>query len=295
MWAMTDQTPGRAPSAQIRRASLLDPGSQRALSRMHGALAVMGSLTIGRAILEPGWRWSVDVKPAVGTEWCEAHHLHLLVRGRFAAQLAGQAVERFSPGDVFDLPPGHDAWVEGEEPAELFDVSGNVADFGLPTASARTVATMLMSDIVNSTPLAASLGDARWKQTLAGHDRVVRAAVLRFRGRELDTTGDGFFVAFDSVAAALGCAAAIRDGVRDLGVEVRVGVHTGEIETTSNGVRGIAIHALARIMAAAQPSEVLVSPVVRALSEGSGARFASRGPHALKGISEPMELYALEP
>jgi class 3 adenylate cyclase len=292
---MTAETPGPARGAAIRRTSLLDPANQRELSRMHGALAVMGSLTIGRAVLEPGWRWSIDVKPTVGTEWCERHHLHVLVRGRFAARMAdtGETVV-FEPGDVFDIPPGHDTWVEGGDEVELFDVSGNSADFGLPTASTRTVVTMLMSDIVNSTPLAASLGDARWKQKLADHDRVVRAAISRFHGREIDTTGDGFFVAFDSVAAALGCATAMRDGVRDLDVQVRIGVHTGEIETTDNGVRGIAIHALARIMSAAQPSEVLVSPVVRVLSEGSGARFQARGSHALKGIAEPMELYALQ-
>jgi class 3 adenylate cyclase len=292
---MTHDLPEGTPSAPIRRTSLLDPANRRELPRMHGALAAMGSLTIGRAILEPGWRWSVDVKPAVGTEWCERHHLHVLLRGRFAAQMAGtDTPEVFDPGDVFDIPPGHDTWVHGEEPVELLDVSGNSADFGLPTASTRTVVTMLMSDIVDSTPLAARLGDAAWKEKLADHNRVVRAAISRFHGRELDTTGDGFFVAFDGVAAALRCAAAIRDSVRDLEIQVRIGVHTGEIETTENGVRGIAIHALARIMSSAQPSEVLVSPVVRALSEGSGARFEPRGPHRLKGIAEPMELYALE-
>ena len=173
-------------------------------------------------------------------------------------------------------------------------MSGNVAAFGLPTSTSRAVVTMLMSDIVESTPMAARLGDAQWRQRLADHDRRVRAAIARSRGRELDTTGDGFFVAFDSVAAALGCASAMREAVRDLDILLRVGVHTGEIETTDAGVRGIAIHTLARIMAAARPSEVLVSGVVRALSEGSGARFASRGMHALKGITEPMELYALE-
>ena len=292
---MTDETPGPARVSPIRRASLLDTDSRLELPRMHGSIAVMGSLTIGRAVLEPGWRWSVDVKPTVGTEWCERHHLHLLVRGRFAARMADSDTPVvFEPGDVFDIPPIHDTWVEGDEEVELFDVSGNSADFGLPTSSTRTVVTMLMSDIVDSTPTAARLGDARWKEKLADHDRVVRAAISRFRGRELDTTGDGFFVAFDSVAAALGCASAMRDGVRDLDVQVRIGVHTGEIETTDNGVRGIAIHALARIMSSAQPSEVLVSPVVRALSEGSGARFQSRGRHALKGIAEPMELFALE-
>jgi class 3 adenylate cyclase len=246
-------------------------------------------------MLEPGWRWSEDVKPIVGTEWCEAHHLHILVSGRFAVRLAdSDEVQEFVAGDVFDIPPRHDAWVVGDEEVDLIDVSGNVVQFGEPPALARQVATLLMTDIVDSTPTAALLGDARWRQTLADHDRIVRRQVERFRGRVLDTTGDGFFVAFDGAAAAVYCAQATRDAVRRLDLEIRIGVHTGEIETTTDGVRGIAIHALARIMSAAGPSEILVSPITKALTEGTDLRFVDRGPHALKGIASPMELFAVE-
>ena len=280
---------------RIERASLDDPANQRPLSRARGAAAMIGSLAVGRATLEPGWRWSEDVKPVVGTDWCYAHHVHVLVAGRFAVQLADQAtVEEFGPGDVFDIPPGHDAWVVGDEPVDLIDVSGNVAQFGEPPALSRSVVTMLMSDIVDSTPTASRLGDARWRQLLADHDRVIRALIERFRGREIDTTGDGFFVSFESAAAAVLCARAIRDAVRSLEVQVRIGVHTGEIETAADGVRGIAIHALARIMAAAGASEILVSPITRALTEGSGITFVERGAHTLKGIAAPMELFAVE-
>ncbi len=250
---------------------------------------------MGRATLEPGWRWSQDVKPAVGTEWCQAHHIHVLVAGRFAVRLAdSDDVEEFGPGDVFDIPPEHDAWVVGDDPVDLIDVSGNIVQFGEPPALARSVVTMLMTDIVDSTPTAARLGDARWRQLLADHDRVVRSQVERFRGRELDTTGDGFFVSFESAAGAVLCARAIRHGVRRLDLEVRIGVHTGEIETTADGVRGIAIHALARIMSAAGPSEILVSPITKTLTEGSELTFVERGPHALKGLATPMELFAVE-
>ena len=281
--------------ARIERANLTDPANRRPLSRAIGSVAQVGPLAIGRATLEPGWRWSEDVKPVVGTEWCLAHHVHVLVTGRFAVRLADQsAVEEFGPGDVFDIPPGHDAWVVGEEPVDLIDVSGNIVQFGEPPALARSVATMLMSDIVGSTPTASRLGDARWRQLLADHDRVVRSQIERFRGHELDTTGDGFFVSFDSAAAAVHCARAIRESVRMLDLEVRIGVHTGEIETTADGVRGIAIHALARIMAAAGPSEILVSPVTKALTEGSDLTFVERGPHTLKGLISPMELFAVE-
>jgi class 3 adenylate cyclase len=153
---------------------------------------------------------------------------------------------------------------------------------------------MLMTDIVDSTPTASRLGDARWRQLLADHDRVVRNHIERFRGRELDTTGDGFFVSFDSAAAAVQCARAIRDAVRRLELQVRIGVHTGEIETTADGVRGIAIHTLARIMSAAGASEILVSPITKALTEGTDLAFVDRGPHSLKGITAPMELFSVD-
>jgi len=279
---------------RLERASLLDPANQRPLSRGVGAAAQIGGLAIGRAILEPGWRWSEDVKPIVGTEWCEVHHLQLVFSGRLAVRLAdADDVDEFVAGDVFDIPPGHDAWVVGDEPADIIDLSGNSAQFGLPADLARQVVTMLMSDIVDSTPTAARLGDARWRQTLADHNRIVRREIDRFRGRELDTTGDGFFVAFDSAAGAVHCARAIRDAVRRLDLQVRIGVHTGEIETTTDGVRGIAIHALARIMSAASASEILVSPITRALTEGTDLRYVERGPHALKGLAAPMDLFAV--
>jgi class 3 adenylate cyclase len=264
------------------------------MSRGFGSLAQIGPLVIGRALLEPGWRWSTDLRAVVGTEWCEAHHLHVLLSGRFAVQLQdAPEPETFEPGDVFDLPPGHDAWVLGDESVVLLDVSGNVADFGEPTTTSRVLATMLMSDIVDSTPTAASLGDGPWRQKLADHNRLVRTLIARYRGEELDTTGDGFFAAFESAAAAIQCARAMRDAVRDLGLEVRIGVHTGEIERTRDGVRGIAVHALARIMGAAGASEILVSPLARALTEGSGVAYVDRGTHALKGIEAPMPLFAV--
>ncbi|HET8785622.1 MAG TPA: adenylate/guanylate cyclase domain-containing protein [Candidatus Limnocylindrales bacterium] len=280
---------------KLERASLLDPANQRPLSRGVGAAAHVGGLAIGRAILEPGWRWSEDVKPIVGTEWCEVHHLQLVISGRLAVRLAdSDEADEFVAGDLIDIPPGHDAWVVGDEPTDLIDLSGTSAQFGLPASLSRQVVTMLMSDIVDSTPTAARLGDARWRQTLADHNRIVRREIERFRGREIDTTGDGFFVAFDSAAGAVQCARAIRDAVKRLDLEVRIGVHTGEIEMTADGVRGIAIHALARIMSAAGASEILVSPITKALTEGTDLTFVDRGPHSLKGIAAPMELFTVE-
>jgi class 3 adenylate cyclase len=277
----------------IRWKSFDRPDETRPFPHGIGTFVDLDSLAIGRAVLEPGWRWSTDLKPLVGTELCELHHLHVLVSGRMAFQTADGEQHEFAPNDVMDIGPGHDAWVVGDEPVVLLDISGNVSDFGLPTSPTRAVATMLMTDIVGSTKMASELGDAVWKQRLAEHNRAVRRQLERFRGREIDTTGDGFLAIFESAGAAVLCALAAADATRALGMEIRAGVHTGEIELLPNDIRGIAVHATARIMAAAQPSEVLVSSIARALAQGSGLRFESRGSHALKGLETPMELFAV--
>jgi class 3 adenylate cyclase len=252
----------------------------------------IGAVDIGRAVLEPGWRWSNDIKPAVGTEWCEAHHLHIIFSGRFAVETAAGERGEYGPGDVVDVPPQHDAWVVGDEAVSLLDIAGNSAGFGLPVPASRRVRTMLMSDIVASTDAAARLGDAEWRSVLGAHDRAVRRQLDRFRGHEIKTTGDGFLATFDSAGAAVRCALAMLDEARQIGIELRIGVHTGEVEEVAGDIHGIAVHATARIMAAAGASEVLVSPVTRALADGSGVAFASRGGHELKGIETPMELFA---
>lgn len=277
----------------VRWKSLDRPDDTRRFPHGIGTLVDIGPLAVGRAILEPGWRWSNDLKSAVGTELCQIHHLHVLVSGRMAFQMADGKVYEFGPSDVMDIPPGHDAWVIGDEPVVVFDISGNVNDFGLPTARARAVATMMMTDIVGSTNIAAEVGDAAWKQRLGEHNRAVRRQLERFHGREIKTTGDGFLAIFDSAEAALLCALATRDATRDMGIEIRVGVHTGEVEILSDDVRGIAVHATARLMAAAQPSEVVASAVTRALAEGARVGFEDRGSHALKGFETPVQLFAV--
>jgi class 3 adenylate cyclase len=277
----------------IRRKSLDQPDETRRFPNGIGTLVDIGPIAIGRAILEPGWRWSTDLKNAVGTELCQLHHLHVLVAGRMAFQMPDGEVHEFAPSDVMDIPPGHDAWVVGDEPVVVLDISGNVTDFGLPTSRARAVATMLMTDIVGSTKIAAEIGDSAWKQRLGEHNRAVRRQLERFHGREIKTTGDGFLAVFDSAEAALLCALAIRDAIRDLGIEIRAGVHTGEVEVLPDDVEGIAVHAAARIMAAALPAEVLASAVTRYLGEGTGLGFEDRGAHTLKGLEAPIQLFAV--
>jgi class 3 adenylate cyclase/pimeloyl-ACP methyl ester carboxylesterase len=157
----------------------------------------------------------------------------------------------------------------------------------------RVLATILFTDLVDSTARASELGDRRWRELVEQHHRLIRTQLGYFRGREMDTAGDGFFATFDGPARAIRCACAIRDSVRELGLEVRAGLHTGECELVDGKVGGIAVHIGARVATAAQPGEVLVSRTVRDLVAGSGIALHDRGQHSLKGVHGEWELYAV--
>jgi class 3 adenylate cyclase len=155
----------------------------------------------------------------------------------------------------------------------------------------RVLATVLFTDIVDSTQRAEELGDQAWHQLVERHDTTVRALLARYRGTEVATAGDSFFATFDGPARAVRCARAIVAAFRALSLEIRAGVHTGEVETVEGQVSGIAVHIGARVGALAGPSEILASSTVKDLTAGSGLRFADAGEHELKGISEPWRLY----
>ena len=158
----------------------------------------------------------------------------------------------------------------------------------------RMLATVLFTDIVESTAKAIEVGDRRWRDLLERHHTLVRRELLRYRGREVDTAGDGFLAAFDGPARAIRCACAIVHGVRDLGLSVRAGLHTGECEVADGKIAGIAVHTGARVAALAATDEVLVSNTVRDLVAGSGIQFSDRGAHALKGIPGEWRLFAVQ-
>jgi class 3 adenylate cyclase len=158
----------------------------------------------------------------------------------------------------------------------------------------RVLATVLFTDIVGSTARAAELGDTRWRELLGEHHALIRRQLTRFRGTELDTAGDGFFARFDGPARAIRCACAITDAVKELGIEVRAGLHTGECEIVESKVGGIAVHIGARVAKEAQPSEVLVSSTVKDLVAGSGLEFAERGAAELKGVPGEWRLFAVQ-
>ena len=158
----------------------------------------------------------------------------------------------------------------------------------------RVLATVLFTDIVGSTAKTAELGDARWRELLQAHHSLIRRQLVRFRGTELDTAGDGFFDSFDGPARAIRCACAISESVRDLGLEVRAGLHAGECERMNGKVGGIAVHIGARVAAEAAAGEVLVSSTVKDLVAGSGIEFRERGTAALKGVPGEWNLFAVE-
>ena len=188
----------------------------------------------------------------------------------------------------------HFVWAGDQEPVlrEIERFVGSLGDEIANATANRVLATVMFTDIVDSTAHAASVGDRRWGETKDEHDRIVRSQVARFRGHEVKTMGDGFLLTFDGPARGVLCAREICKATADLGIEVRAGLHTGEIELGANDVSGIAVAIGARVGALAGPGEVYVSSTVKDLVAGSGLVFDDRGQHVLKGVPDEWRLYA---
>jgi class 3 adenylate cyclase len=257
----------------------------------HVDLVKTSSLAVGWEVLEPGWRWSVHVKPIVGTERCEFHHVSIVLEGRVGFETRDGEQAEAGPGAVLDIAPGHDSWVIGDTPAVLVDVQGVLGWAKAPEAGDRVLTTLLFTDIVGSTEMAERLGDRAWKQLLAAHEEVVRGLLDMYRGREAGTTGDGFMATFDAPAQAILCALGIASASSGLGVKVRAGVHTGEVQIAGRDLRGVAVHLAARIMDAAGPSEVFVSGTTKELASGAGIEFVDRGSREFKGFGGERQIY----
>jgi class 3 adenylate cyclase len=195
---------------------------------------------------------------------------------------------------LVEVPGADDYWWASDSADAVLDEVEEFATgvLGTPPQN-RVLSTILFTDIVSSTARAIELGDQRWRDTLDTHDKAVRRQLARFRGTEVNTTGDGFLATFDGPARAVECACAIRDVARQLGLEVRSGVHTGEIELRGDDIAGVAVHIAARVAALAEPSTVWVSRTVTDLVTGSGIRFSDCGNHDLKGVPGTWALYAV--
>jgi pimeloyl-ACP methyl ester carboxylesterase len=231
-----------------------------------------------------------DVLPSIQAPTLVMHRTHdrdvNVEEGRWiAAQIPGAKYVEL-PGD------SHTLWA-GDTDEVVDEVEEFLTGTRPPREPDRVLATVLFTDIVGSTERAAHLGDARWREMLAAHHAIVRRELERHRGREIDTAGDGFFATFDGPARAIRCAAAIRDGVRSIDLQVRAGLHTGECELVDGKVGGIAVHIGARVASLAAPGEVLVSSTVKDLVAGSGISFEDRGEHRLKGIADAWRLFSV--
>ncbi len=260
---------------------------------MKARIVELGDLTVGELVSEPGWRWSTHVRPTVGGDWCQARHVGIVLSGRLGIVMSDGSEFEFGPNDVFDVPPGHDGYTVGDEPCVQIEWAGLRAFAGFPTGiHSRVLATLLFTDLVDSTEIAARLGDSRWRELLSTQFEAARAELERFGGREVKTTGDGMLATFDGPARALHCAAAIRRTANRHELHIRAGVHVGEVELVGEDVRGVTVHEAARIMAAAGEDEILVSDLTRALAGASGLAFDDRGTHTLKGLEGEWRLAA---
>jgi class 3 adenylate cyclase len=271
-----DEESKRALATMLRHGA--SPGAIAALNRMNREIDVRGTLSaihVPTLVLNRTHETPFIVN---GSRYLAEHipgARHVEVQGVDHAIFAGDTdtplkeIERFL----------RDAWDE------------RALDEAAPD---RVLATVLFTDIVGSTAKAAALGDARWRDLLTEHHSLIRRQLTRFRGKELDTAGDGFFASFDGPARGIRCACAITEAVKELGIDVRAGLHTGECEVLDGKVGGIAVHIGARVAKEAAPAEVLVSSTVRDLVAGSGIGFRERGTAELKGVPGEWRLFAVE-
>jgi class 3 adenylate cyclase len=247
--------------------------------------------TISRNAFEPGVHCpqiSVEGKPL-----CMAHHTGYVVAGRLHVEMRDGSVMDVGPNEVFDIPPGHDGWVISDERWLAVNWAG-FRSWAPGRTGERVLLTILFTDLVGSTEHAVSLGDREWRDVLARHYRMVRVALDRYRGREVDTAGDGFLAVFDGAGRAIQAASAIRDAAQKDGLSIRAGIHSGEVEIMGDAVRGVAVHEAARIAAVAGADEILVSEATRMLSAGGAFTFDARGPFVLKGLPGPRTLFAAD-
>jgi len=235
-----------------------------------------------------------DVRPALDS--IQAPTLLLQRRGdrHVRAEHGRYLAKRIPHARLLNLEGEDHMWFAGDAHIAFDEIEAFVTGRRSVTPSDRVLATVLFTDIVESTSRAAELGDHAWTSTLREHNSIVETHVADAKGRVVKFTGDGVFATFDGPARAISCACAIRDSVQELGLSVRVGMHTGEVAMVDDDAHGIAVHIAARIMALAEPGEVLVSAAVPPLVLGSRIRFSDRGCHALKGVPGRWDVHAVQ-
>ena len=200
----------------------------------------LAGTVVTRHVLQPGWSWEAHAQPEVGTASCELYHRGVVLRGRMGIRTDEGEEVVIGPNQVFDLPPGHVTWVEGDEELVMVDWAGGAGFDPQPgRGDARVMATILFTDIVDSTVHARTEGDAAWKRTVAMHEDVVRTVLVRFGGREVETAGDSFLIVFDGAERAIRCGLELVEALAAIRVSIRVGIHSGEVALSGERVRGV--------------------------------------------------------
>jgi len=236
----------------------------------------------------------IDVRNVLPAVRVPALILHRTGDRNIRIEHARYMAEGITGARLVELPgDDHMPWI-GNSDALLDEVEEFLTGVRHGPEPDRVLVTVLFTDIVGATQKAAELGDRNWRELLEEHHAVVRRELGRFRGREIDTTGDGFLATFDGPARAIQCASAVVDAVKPLGLAVRAGLHTGECEIIGEKLSGIAVHIGARVVALASPGEVLLSSTVKDLVAGSGLRFQERGTHVLRGVPGEWQLFAVQ-
>jgi class 3 adenylate cyclase len=271
------------------------PDDVRTMPKVRLEMVGLDDGTIGHCTFEPGWRWSTDMGPLIGTQSCQMRHLGYTISGGLHVVMDDGETLDLGPNAVFEIPPGHDKWVLGDEPWVCVEWGGSARAqrAALSEAGERALATVMFTDIVDSTATLERIGDEAWRALLVAHNARLRDELNVYRGREVKTTGDGFLAMFDSATRAVRCAAAMTRSAHGMDLRIRVGVHTGEVDFSGGDARGIAVHAAARILSLAGPDEVLVSSTTNELLEGSGLVLEDAGMHTLKGLSGARHVFRL--
>ncbi len=249
------------------------------------------SASPGAALALTTMNGQIDVRHVLPTIRTPTLILHRTGDLALPVEGARYMAERIPGAKLLELPGDDHLPFVGDQDEILDEVEEFLTGARHGFEPDRVLATILFTDVVDSTRKAVELGDLAWRGVLERHHALVRAQLARFRGQEVGTAGDGFFATFDGPARAIRCACSIRDQVRSLGLEIRAGLHSGECELIGGKAGGVAVHVGARVAAEAGPGEVLVSSTVKDLVAGSGIQFEDRGEHQLKGLPEPWRLF----
>lgn len=244
----------------------------------------LGAHSVLLAVHEPGWRWSARAGELGAPESCQTHHVGYALEGSIHVVLSDGPEFDVTAGDVFDIPPGHDAWVVGDSPYSAIDWVGARSWLANRASRSTMVATILFSDVVDSSGEALRRGDLQWTDLNATLTERTHDVVVEYGGQLIKSTGDGALAVFDAAGRAIHCGLELTALAPHLGLAIRVGIHTGEVEALSGDIHGISVHEAARVLAAAGPGEVLVSEVTRAIAGAADLGYVDRGSHELKGI-----------